>query len=89
MGIKPIIVGGHAVEIYTLGQYTTVDVDIVLSGRELAREIFEELSFAKGQGFRHWYHEELGLPIEIPDDILADSDGSNYAGNHRTRLSRQ
>lgn len=73
VGIKPIIVGGHAVEIYTLGQYTTVDVDLVLSGRELAGEIFEKLNFVKGQGHRHWYHEDLGLPIEIPDDILAGS----------------
>lgn len=72
-GIKPIIVGGHAVEIYTLGQYTTVDVDMVLSGRELAREIFGELGFTKRKGHRHWYHEDLGLPIEIPDETLAGS----------------
>lgn len=72
-GIKPVIVGGHAVEIYTLGQYTTVDVDLVLSGRELAGKVLEQLGFEKNRGHRHWYHEELGLPIEIPDDILAGS----------------
>lgn len=73
MGIRPIIVGGHAVEIYTLGHYTTVDVDLVVSGREFAQEILTLLGFKKSQGNRHWYHEDLGLPIEIPDDVLAGS----------------
>lgn len=71
LNIRPIIVGGHAVEIYTMGHYTTVDVDLVLNGRELAAKVFEIVGFQKKQGYRHWYHEELGLPLEIPDDVLA------------------
>ncbi|KJS18367.1 MAG: UbiD family decarboxylase [Peptococcaceae bacterium BRH_c4b] len=73
IGIRPIIVGGHAVELYTAGHYTTVDVDIVLSGRDAAKEILERVGFTKHSGERHWYHKELGLPIEIPDDLLAGS----------------
>lgn len=73
IGLQPIIVGGHAVELYTAGHYTTVDVDLVLPGRHLAKELFERLGFEKSVGERHWYHKELGLPIEIPDDILCGS----------------
>lgn len=73
LNIRPIIVGGHAVEIYTMGHYTTVDVDLVLNGRELAAKVFETVGFKKAPGYRHWYHEELGLPLEIPDDVLAGS----------------
>lgn len=31
--IMPVIVGGHAVEFYTLGSYTTGDIDIVSGGQ--------------------------------------------------------
>lgn len=72
-GSKPIVVGGHAVELYTLGNYTTVDIDLILDNREAAYDILGQLGFEKKQGFRHWYHAELGIPIEIPDDILAGS----------------
>lgn len=72
-GVRPVIVGGHAVELYTAGHYNTFDVDIVLSGREVAREVLERTGFVKKTGARHWYHRELSLPIEIPDDVLAGS----------------
>lgn len=72
-GVRPIIVGGHAVELYTAGHYNTFDVDIVISGREVAREVLERIGFVKKPGERHWYHRELSLPIEIPDDALAGS----------------
>lgn len=71
--IRPFIVGGHAVELYTAGHYTTVDVDLVLVGREKAGELLEMVGFKKEDG-RHWYHEGLRLPIEIPDQVLAGSE---------------
>lgn len=73
VGSKPVIVGGHAVEIYTMGSYTTVDVDMILSNRAAAHEVLVSLGFTKQRGVRHWYNEELALPIEIPDDTLAGS----------------
>jgi predicted nucleotidyltransferase len=73
VGLKPVIVGGHAVELYTAGHYSTFDVDLVLSGRQTAGEILERLGFIKRPGERHWTHKELFIPIEIPDDTLAGS----------------
>ncbi|EIJ78086.1 hypothetical protein PB1_11019 [Bacillus methanolicus PB1] len=70
--IRPVIVGGLAVEIYTRSDYTTVDIDVIVSDRKLAGDILVQLGFIP-EG-RHWYHEELMVSIEIPNDILEDAD---------------
>lgn len=73
-GIRPILVGGQAVEVYTFGHYTTKDVDLVLSGIELAGSVLVAIGFEpKSLGHSHWYHQELDLPVEIPDDMLLGS----------------
>lgn len=72
-GIKPILVGGRALEFYTLGGYATKDIDLVISGREEAKTILAAMGFLRRPGERHWYHEELDLAVEIPDEHLAGS----------------
>lgn len=71
--IKPILVGGRALEFYTLGGYATKDIDLVIRGREFAKEIFEKLGFLRRPGERHWYNEEIDLAVEVPDEYLAGS----------------
>jgi len=66
--IKPIIVGGLSVEIYTRGDYTTRDIDFVFPGRHIADNILLHLDFVK-EG-RYWYHPILEIAVEIPDDFL-------------------
>ncbi|WP_409274483.1 DUF6036 family nucleotidyltransferase [Neobacillus sp. SCS-31] len=70
--LKPIIVGGLAVEIYTHSDYTTVDIDIVFSQWTLAKDVLSKLGFK--QYGRHFFHEELHVSIEVPGDMLEDSD---------------
>lgn len=72
-GIKPVLVGGRALEFYTLGGYATKDIDIVLNGRTRAGIALKEMGFQKNPGERHWYHEELDIALEIPGDYLAGS----------------
>jgi len=73
-GIRPILVGGQAVEVYTFGNYTTKDIDFVLSDFELAGKVLIAVGFEpKSLGHAHWYHRELDLPIEIPDNYLLGS----------------
>jgi predicted nucleotidyltransferase len=72
VGLQPIIVGGLAVEIYTRGEYTTRDIDFIFSQRHIAEGFLERLNFK--QHGRHYYHEELLVSIEIPDDMLEDAD---------------
>jgi hypothetical protein len=69
--LKPIIVGGFSVEIYTDEAYSTRDIDIVTSERNRVAKILKELGFtAEG---RHMVNEVLEIAIEFPDDELAGS----------------
>jgi len=70
--IKPVIVGGLAVEIYTRSDYTTVDIDVIISDRNLAADLLQQLGFVKAG--RHLYHETLMVSIEIPNNVLEDAD---------------
>lgn len=69
--IKPILVGGCAVEFYTFGGYSTGDVDVVVSDRQRLGEILDQLGFAK-EG-RFWFRENLDTAIECPAEELAGS----------------
>lgn len=73
-GLKPIIVGGFAVEIYSRSEYTTVDIDLIFSRRDIIDQYLQMLDFIKAG--RHWYHEGLGVSVEVPNDMLdlADPD---------------
>ncbi|WP_046179110.1 hypothetical protein [Domibacillus tundrae] len=70
--IQPTVVGGLAVEIYTRSDYTTVDIDVIISDRKTAGNILEQLGFLVNG--KHWYHPRLLISIEIPNDILEDAD---------------
>ncbi|MDE0299219.1 MAG: DUF6036 family nucleotidyltransferase [Candidatus Poribacteria bacterium] len=67
-----VVVGGNALEFYTLGDYTTVDVDLVSARRSEIGNILESWGFNR-MG-RHWYHPDLDVAIEVPDDVLAGSE---------------
>lgn len=69
--LKPIIVGGFSVEIYTDEAYSTRDIDIVTDDRNKVARILSKLGFtAEG---RHMINEQLEIAIEFPDDKLAGS----------------
>ncbi len=72
-GVVPILVGGCAVEFYTLGGYATQDIDVVVSGRDEFGSVLRSLGFSRGAGQRHWYSERLDVAIEAPDSVLAGS----------------
>lgn len=63
----PVVVGGHAVEFYTGGGYTTVDIDLVGASEPLT-QVLGAWGFTR-QG-RHWYDEALGLVVEAPGGQL-------------------
>ncbi|MFQ6072300.1 MAG: hypothetical protein ACE5KT_06330 [Methanosarcinales archaeon] len=55
--IKPILVGGNALEFYTLGRYSTYDIDLVSSGRDIIDKELRKKGFKKTG--RHWYNEKI------------------------------
>ena len=72
---KPIVVGGSAVLVYSLGGHLTQDIDVIISDRhrQLVKDVLADFGFENISGHRHWYHKELDLAIEMPGDILAGS----------------
>ena len=71
-GIRPVVVGGLSVEIYTRNNYTTQDIDMIMDGRDqLGELLINEFNFKK-EG-RSWYHKELEISIEIPANFLEGS----------------
>lgn len=72
-GVTPVLVGGGALEFYTQGNYMTLDIDLVINGREQAKEVLESMGFERLPGRRSWYNEEMELSVEIPDYVLAGS----------------
>lgn len=68
-GIKPVIVGGVAVEFYTRDWYATGDIDLAIgkSKKKVFDDLMEEMGFVK-KG-RLWARVDLGLYIETPADI--------------------
>jgi hypothetical protein len=69
LGIRPIIVGGLSVEIYTLNGYATQDIDFVMDGYDIVNELLLQLGFTKVG--KNWVHSILGVSIEIPSNFLA------------------
>jgi len=72
-----VVVGGNAVEFYTLGSYSTEDIDIVVTNFEVIENLLEDLGFEKIN--RIWYREDI--------DISIDPVGSELAGDPQ-RVSR-
>ena len=70
--IKPIIVGGLAVEIYTRNDYQTRDIDFVSDGWNQFNSILTDLGFTRTE--REWYHSDLELALEVPSNFLEGSE---------------
>ncbi len=67
--IKPIIVGGNAVEFYTSGGYATADIDIIINNEKIADKILNRLGFMKTG--KDYYSKEYDIAIEFPSGELA------------------
>ena len=72
LNVKPIIVGGQAVEFYTSGGYTTMDIDMICEVSILKID-----SKLKPLGFiregKYWTLKDSDIAIEVPSGPLAGS----------------
>jgi hypothetical protein len=64
----PVLVGGAAVELYTLGAYTTGDVDLVGSVPPSVARLLKDSGFERHG--RHWLHEPAQIFVEFPGSVL-------------------
>ncbi len=65
-GVKVYVVGGQAVELYTVGKVRTGDIDIIATDKEKLVALLSELGF-KQEGII-WLNTNLGIAIHIVSD---------------------
>jgi len=70
----PVVVGGHAVEFYTAGNYTTVDIDLA-GASEPVGQVLDSWGFER-EG-RHWFDESLGLIVEVPGGSMTPGEAAH------------
>ncbi len=64
-----VVVGGNAVEFYTLGSYSTEDIDIVVTNFGIVENLLQYLDFEKIN--RIWYREDIDISIDLVGSELA------------------
>lgn len=73
---SPVLVGGAAVEIYTLGAINTGDFDIVTGAQSAFEAVLQDHGFIRpvgsGKATRGWIHPILQLGFEIVSSTLLD-----------------
>jgi len=62
--IRPIVVGGSAVDFYTEGIFPSYDIDLIGSQKVIG-DILENTFDFKCIG-RHWINEQIGIYVEVP-----------------------
>lgn len=83
---RPVLVGGAAVELYSLSAIATGDFDVVTARDDIFEEALLEHGFVRPTGMellqRGWIHPDLGLGFEIVGSSVLDG----LADRHRLRL---
>ncbi|MEN6414771.1 MAG: hypothetical protein ABFC84_18695 [Veillonellales bacterium] len=62
----PAVVGGLAVEFYTLSNYLTRDIDMVIPGDQYANEVMIELGFSK-RGSTWIFSDDPTIMLTFPE----------------------
>jgi hypothetical protein len=75
--IRPVVVGGHAVEFYTLGSYTTADIDIVSEGQREIENLLKSWGFKRID--RLWVNVKYDIEVDIVSSTLKGSDYSRIS----------
>ena len=72
VGLKPVLVGGAAVELYLESGYATADLDMVLLNDPAVAAVMRDLDFERPiRGERSWHHPKLSLTVEFPSSSLS------------------
>jgi hypothetical protein len=66
--MKPVVVGGHALETHTASEYVTGDLDLVVAQASHEASLLRECGFSHHE--RVWWNEELGLAVDLIEQRL-------------------
>lgn len=67
-GVSLVVVGGAAVQYYTLSEFVTHDLDAILSGdtKEIIEKVMYALGFKRTTMYRHFEHPHFNFVVEFP-----------------------
>jgi len=71
--VRPVLVGGSAVEVYLDGTLRTGDMDLVYNVKAL-KQVLRAWYFSLGRGLRSWANDELSLAVDMV--------GEDYSGSY-------
>jgi hypothetical protein len=75
LGLRPVVVGGLAVEYYTAGEYVTGDIDVLVPTTERVTARLEALGFQReGPYGRHWTLPGAEIIWEMPGAEMGAED---------------
>lgn len=87
IGLKPVVVGGFAMEFYSTGGYRTSDIDALYLRPQEVGALLETLGFRRVN--RHWVSETFDLQIEFPGHAIeqraVDHRAGRWQGRHHDR----
>ena len=66
--MKPVVVGGYALETHTASEYVTGDLDLVVAQASHEASLLRECGFSHDE--RVWWNEELGLAVDLIEQRL-------------------
>ncbi|MBE3590752.1 MAG: UbiD family decarboxylase [Firmicutes bacterium] len=69
LGLKPVVVGGSALEFYTRGSYLTMDIDLIVEGLREIQSVLERLGFEKVGG-ASFHHDKAMVVVDLPPEPL-------------------
>ena len=61
--LPPVIVGGHAVEFYSLGRYATSDVDLIVEHKGPIEELLRAWGFTPTG--RSWWRADIDVQVDL------------------------
>lgn len=59
----PVVVGGHAVEVYSLGTYATQDIDLIVARKEPFEAQLADWGFRRTG--RSWWRADLEIAVDL------------------------
>ncbi|MDE1725489.1 MAG: hypothetical protein KGH76_06300 [Thaumarchaeota archaeon] len=63
-GVKAILVGGEAIDVYTAGTFATADIDLVVDNKIITENLLNRFGFGKKSNGL-WFNQDLVIVIQI------------------------
>jgi len=65
-GVNSILVGGEAIDLYTAGNFSTSDIDLVVDNKAITERLLNRFGFGK-QGNGLWFNSDLNIVVQVID----------------------